>query len=92
MVAVDRKTINGVRAVKTSTLGFDAFQSINALYMARIFADGIRVYQNRTAASAKSLGLQDSLCTDVFMLKLIPGTHPQVLDALMHVGYKGIVI
>lgn len=92
LVAFDRKIINGVRAVKTSTLGFDAFQSINALYMARIFADGIRVYQKQTAPPAKKPVLQDRLCTDVFMLKLIPGTHPQVLDALMHVGYKGIVI
>lgn len=92
LVAFDRKIINGVRAVKTSTLGFDAFQSINALYMARIFADGLRVYQKQTAAPVKNLVLQNRICTDVFMLKLIPGTRPEVLDALMHVGYKGIVI
>lgn len=90
-VAFDRKIINGTRAVKTSTLGFNAFQSINALDMAQVFADGIRVYQRETAPPAE-LVLQNKLCTDVFMLKLIPGTRPEILDALLHAGYKGIVL
>lgn len=91
LVAFDRKVINGARAVKTSTLGFDAFQSINAIDMAQIFADGIRIYRQQTAPP-HPFQLQKELCTDVFMLKLIPGTRPEVLDALIDVGYRGIVI
>ena len=92
LVAFNRKIINGARAVKTSTLGFDAFQSINALGMAQIFADGIRIYQKQTASFPIPFRLRPRLSTDVFVLKLIPGTRPEVLDALLQVGYKGIVI
>ena len=48
-VAFDRKILCGTRAVKVSTMGFDAFESINAPYMAQVFADGMRVLAHRTA-------------------------------------------
>jgi L-asparaginase len=92
IVAFDRRLMNGARTVKTSTMDFDAFHSVNAAEMARICADGIRVFSRTTAREERPLNLLDSICTDVFLLKLIPGTRPEIFDALMDIGYKGIVI
>lgn len=94
VVAFDRKIINGTRAVKVSTMGFDAFHSVNADYMARVYADGLRVRRRYTAApgTAGKTELQKELCTDVFLLKLIPGTSPRIFDALAGLNYRGIVI
>lgn len=93
-IAFNRKIINGTRAVKTSTLGFDAFASINAGYMGEVFADGMRVYSSTTLASPDKTSpeLKASLCTDVFILKLLPGTKPEIFDALLQLGYKGVVL
>lgn len=93
-VAFNRKIINGTRTVKVSTMGFDAFESVNASYMGQIFADGMRVHQTRTApfdASAPAR-LLDKLCSDVFLLKLLPGTKPELFDAVAGLGYRGIVL
>ena len=43
-VAFNRHIIRGCRAVKVRTMGFDAFESVNARYLGEIFADGLRVY------------------------------------------------
>lgn len=93
-VAFNRKIINGTRAVKVSTLDFNAFESINADNMAEIYADGLRVFSHHTQqnSSCKEICLKSNLCTDVFLLKLIPGTKPEILDSLLDMGYKGLVI
>jgi len=36
--------------------------------------------------------LYDNICTDVFLLKLIPSTKPEIFDVLPDLNYKGIVI
>ena len=36
--------------------------------------------------------LEENLCTDVFLLKLLPGTRPEIFDALAGMGYRGIVL
>ena len=93
-VAFDRKIINGTRAVKTSTMGFNAFESVNAPYMAQIMADGLRIKKEQTAdirAGGKPR-LFDKMCDEVFLLKLIPGTKPEIFSALEAAGYKGLVI
>jgi L-asparaginase len=92
LVAFDRKVFNGVRAVKTSTLDFNAFNSVGAMEMARIYADGIRVFKGDTAEEKHPPRLIDAISTDVFLLKLIPGTSPAIFDALLNIGYRGIVI
>lgn len=93
-IAFDRKIICGTRAVKTSTMGFDAFKSVNATYMAQIFADGMRVFSDRVhhGAAEGTLELCDDFCTDVFLLKLLPGTKPEIFDALLALGYRGIIL
>lgn len=89
-VAFNRRIIRGCRAVKVSTMGFDAFESVNARYLGEIFADGLRVYDRREEAGA--LQLLDRVSTDVFLLKLIPGTNPLLFDHLQKIGYRGVVL
>ncbi len=93
-VAFDRKIIPGTRAVKVSTMGFDAFESVNATYLGEIFADGTRLFHPQQVVcdlSAPTI-LHDALCNDVFLLKLLPGTRPEIFDALADMGYRGIVL
>ncbi len=93
-VAFDRKIMRGTRAVKVSTMGFDAFHSVNAACLAQIYADGLRVFEHQDPAASpdKRPALLDGISTSVFLLKLIPGTSPDILDVLPALGYKGVVI
>ena len=93
-VAFAGRVICGTRAVKVSTMDYSAFESVNAPYMAQMMADGLRVFSNHTAPSALQLplSLDDRLCTDVFLLKLVPGTKPELFDSLISLGYRGVVI
>lgn len=93
-VAFNRKIISGTRAVKVSTMGFDAFESVNAAYLGEIFADGTRLLNPCQGGGSPSYPttLREEICNDVFILKLIPGTRPEIFDALMEMGYRGIVL
>lgn len=90
-VAFNRHIIRGCRAVKVRTMGFDAFESVNARYLGEIFADGLRVYDCQEIQKDE-LKLLDQLSTDVFLLKLIPNTNPRLFDHLAELGYRGIVL
>lgn len=91
-IAFDDKIISGCRAVKVRTLGFDAFESISAPYLGEVYADGIHVYKTNEKNESKPFRLLKNLCADVFLLKLIPGTNPEIFDSLMNMNYRGIVI
>ena len=90
-VAFNRHIIRGCRAVKVRTMGFDAFESVNARYLGEIFADGLRVY-DRNAPKDVPFQLKDSISTDVILLKLIPNTKPELFDHLKAIGYRGVVL
>lgn len=94
MIAFFDKIINGCRAVKVRTLGFNAFESISAPYIGEVFADGVHWDEKylRNEEKEKVFSLKDNLCTDVFLLKLIPGTNPEIFDMLLNMKYRGIVI
>ena len=93
MIAFFDKIINGARAVKVRTLGFNAFESISAPYIGEVFADGVHIYEDVDKSMTKNeFCLKDRLSTDVFVLKLIPGTNPRIFDMLLEMKYKGIVI
>ena len=79
-VAFNRHIIRGCRAVKVRTMGFDAFESVNARYLGEIFADGLRVYDYQEPNQDAPTILLDSVSTDVFLLKLIPNTNPKLFD------------
>lgn len=89
-VAFNRHVIRGCRAVKVSTMGFDAFESVNAQYLGEIFADGLRVYDRQDVNGI--FQLKDQVSTDVFLLKLIPNTNPLLFDHLRAIGYRGVVL
>ncbi len=91
-VAFNRHIIRGCRAVKVRTMGFDAFESVNAKYLGEIFADGLRVYDRQLPREDGELQLLDNVSTDVFLLKLIPNTNPRLFDHLAQIGYRGVVL
>ena len=91
-VAFNRHIMRGCRAVKVRTMGFDAFESVNARYLGEIFADGLRVYDRQAPKPGQKPALKDRLSTEVFLLKLIPNTNPRLFEHLRDIGYRGVVL
>ncbi len=91
-VAFNRHIIRGCRAVKVRTMGFDAFESVNARYLGEIFADGLRVYDAQEPNPDAPRILLDNVSTDVLLLKLIPNTKPGLFDHIREMGYRGVVL
>ncbi len=91
-VAFNRKIMLGTRASKVRTISFDAFESINYPCVGVVNSNGLDISNYRQDKGGKEFKLQDKLCKEVFLLKLIPGTNPAIFEALYQMGYKGIVI
>ena len=91
-LAFDRKVMRGCRAVKVRASGFSAFESINATYSAQVSNLGLVINPAALPPKNGPARLWDTLCEDVFLLKLTPGLSPRIFDALVDMGYKGIVI
>lgn len=89
-VVFDGRVILGTRAVKMRTKSYDAFESINHPYVAYVDKNEVK-YQWKPAPVEKKLTLNTNLCTDVFLMKLYPGTKPEIFDCLKDL-YKGIII
>ncbi len=91
-LAFDRKVMRGCRAVKVRASGFSAFESVNARYAAQVSNRGLVIDQSIVTQEKGTIQLKDKLCQDVFLLKLTPGQNPDIFDALIQMGCKGIVI
>ena len=91
-LAFDRKVMLGCRAVKVRATGFSAFESVNARYAAQITGLGLTVDERIIPAVKGPARLMDQISSEVFLLKLTPGLSPKIFDALVGMGYKGIVI
>lgn len=91
-IAFNRKVMLGCRASKVRTISFDAFESINYPYVGVVNSNGLDISSYALKKPAGECVLQDKLCTKVFLLKLIPGTSPDIFEILYQAGYKGIVI
>ena len=91
-LAFDRKVMLGCRAVKVRASGFSAFESVNARYAGLVTNHGLVVDKNCLPIVNGPTRLYDSISSDVFLLKLTPGLSPKIFDALVSMGYKGIVI
>jgi L-asparaginase len=89
-VVFDGRVIIGTRAVKMRTKSYDAFESINHPYIAYIERSEI-TYHFEIPPVKGELRLDTSLCPDVFLLKLYPGTKPEIFDYIKHL-YKGVII
>ncbi len=90
-IVFDGRVILGTRVVKLRTKSYDAFESINYPYIARVDQSEVLYYKSIPPAKEKKMKFDASLCPDVFLLKLHPGTNPQLFDCLKPL-YKGIII
>jgi L-asparaginase len=91
-VSFHHKVIYGTRAVKMRTLGFDAFDSINLPPVGHFDADGLNLLpEGKPCAPMK---VKDALAIDprVFLLKMMPGTNPEIFDHIKSAGYRGLVL
>ena len=91
-VAFDRKVMLGCRAVKVRASGFSAFQSINARYAGIVSSHGLVTDSRVLPIFDEEPQLKDSISSSVFLLKLTPNLPPEIFDALLNMGCKGIVI
>ncbi|HCC34239.1 MAG TPA: L-asparaginase 1 [Ruminococcaceae bacterium] len=83
--------IKGTRARKIDARGLSAFESANVPNAGEIL-NGHVIMKNPLPENDAPTELNNKICADVFLLKLTPGTKPQVIYKLAELGYKGIVI
>ena len=91
-LAFDRKVMLGCRAVKVRATDFSAFESINAQYAARVTGLGLTVDPRVIPKVKGPARLVNDISDEVFLLKLTPGLSPKIFDALVDMGYKGVVM
>ena len=89
-VCFNRKLILGTRAVKTRTMSFDAFDSVNHAPAGIIDSGGVHFLA--PAWTEEPYRCRPEVDSRVFLLKLMPGTQPDVLDFVARAGYRGLVI
>ena len=65
---------------------------MNAGYLGEVFADGLHPMCPIPKNPDSYVELRDSVCREVFLLKLVPGINPDVLNMLKAMRYRGIVI
>ncbi|RBW69015.1 asparaginase [Bacillus taeanensis] len=90
-IVFDGRVIIGTRAIKMRTKSYDAFESINSPYIAYVEGEKVNYHVKLSNDKKGELLLDTALCPDVFLLKLYPGTKPELFDTLKTL-YKGIVI
>lgn len=91
-VVFHHKVIYGSRAVKMRTTAFDAFHSVNAPLAGTIDSDGVHMQSNLPVRKPQGSELMDAIDPHVFLLKLIPGTSPEIFDFIAKSGYRGLVL
>jgi L-asparaginase len=89
-VVFDGRVIIGTRAVKMRTKSYDAFESINHPYVANISNKTVSYYW-KPEKNNQRFRVDTSICSDVFLLKLHPGTKPEIFD-FIKAHYKGVII
>ena len=91
-LAFDRKVMRGCRAVKVRASGFSAFESVNARYVGVVSNQGLVIDPRTLPKIDGPTQLLTDISNAVFLLKLTPGLSPDIFDALIAMGYKGIVV
>lgn len=91
-VAFNRKIIMGTRASKVRTRSFDAFESIDCPYAARINSGGLAVNPLIPRLPSAPCVLRSRFSTDVFLLKLFPGISPDIFAHLAQMGVRGVYV
>lgn len=91
VVVFDRQVMLGCRVAKVRTTSQNAFESINRLPVGRVRFGSVRLI-DPPATPKSARALDDAIEPNVFLLKLIPGTRPEVFDDIARLGYRGVVI
>lgn len=91
-VCFNRKIMLATRVVKVRTMNFDAFESVNMEPCGIVDARGLHFNAKLLIQPQGDFCLEDRLCEDVLLIKLIPGMNPALFDLLPEMGVKGIVI
>ena len=92
-VAFNRRILLGVRASKVRTMSFDAFDSINYPDVGEINAFGMRIHRELIPRRTAVRFLADtSYSPKVMVVKPAPGTPPEIFDAMVNLGCRGIVV
>lgn len=91
-LAFDRKIILGCRAVKVRTTAFHAFESVNIHSVGTIDSSGLSIRQSQLYKYGNEILFNTNIEDKVFLLKLTPGTNPNIVDLLIQSDIKGIVI
>lgn len=91
-VAFNRKIIMGTRASKVRTRSFDAFESIDYPYAARINSGGLMVNPSISRHYGESCVLRSKFSADVFLLKIFPGISPDIFKRLEQMGIRGVYV
>ena len=89
-VAFNRKIIMGTRASKVRTRSFDAFESVNYPYAARIDSSGLVLNPFVHVARGAGCQLVNHFCKEVFLLKIYPGISPDIFQKLEELGIRGV--
>lgn len=89
------KLISGVHCVKTHTTSMAAFSSVNAPLAGYFDVEGIHFTCPQPYTPlifGEGYCLRSQLDSRVFLLKLVPGTSPDVLRFVANADYQGLVI
>ncbi len=91
-IAFNRKIMIATRSVKVRTMDFDAFESVNHQEVGIVNARGLQIQEHLLHKCDKPYFFYEQLCSDVFLLKLIPGMQTKVIDMLLQQNFKAVVI
>lgn len=91
-VCFNRKIMLATRVVKVRTMNFDAFESVNIEPCGIVDSKGLHFKKELLIQNHGEFTLEDQLCKDVVLVKLIPGMNPILFDKLKEMNVKGIVI
>ncbi|WP_293728486.1 asparaginase [uncultured Phascolarctobacterium sp.] len=94
-LAFGRLLIHGSCAKKLYTQSFDGFGSVNRQPLA-IFANDVLLWQTQQRRGggwgSGAFSVNTKLETKVAVVKILPGTTPDILDFYLQQGYKGLII
>ncbi|MDO5563221.1 MAG: asparaginase [Synergistaceae bacterium] len=91
-LAFGDKVVGGKFAKKMHTSEFNAFYSVNAPYAAITASDGIEWQTPEPPMPADKFEVLSNVDERVMLIKLIPGTTPDILDYAVSQKYRAVVI